>query len=70
MLYEVITAVKGAKSFELDGRPALRVAKDDRQAVYALVDGGVFTFEMQPAEGDAETAAFDRLLASVDFDVK
>ncbi|HEX5138627.1 MAG TPA: transglutaminase domain-containing protein [Planctomycetota bacterium] len=59
-----------AEEIEVDGRPALRVAKGDRRGVYVKTELGVFVFSMNPVEGDAEGAAFDALVGSVDFDVK
>jgi len=54
----------------VDGRPAFRGANKGRRRVYALANGGLFLFELEPVEGDAEAKAFEELVASVDFDVK
>jgi hypothetical protein len=74
-VWEMIVSIKGqafdsCEETEIDGRAALRVAKDDRRGVYVKTELGLFMFSMKPAEGDAELAAFEALLASVDFDVK
>ncbi len=69
----VASAAKKYDSVEeitLDGRPAFRGTNKDRRRVFALANDGLFLFELEPVEGDAEAAAFEELIASVDFDVK
>ncbi|MCK6460854.1 MAG: transglutaminase-like domain-containing protein [Planctomycetes bacterium] len=73
-VWDMIVSVKGqafdsCEETEIDGRPALKVAKDDRKGVYVKTDLGVYSFSMQ-AKGDDAAAVLDALLASVDFDVK
>lgn len=58
------------EEFTLDGRTALRATNKDRRRVFALGSDGLFLFELEPVEGEAEVAAFEEFLASVDFDVK
>jgi len=54
----------------LDGRPAFRGTNRDRRRVFVLANEGLFLFELEPVTGDAEVEAFEKFLASVDFDVK
>ena len=63
-----------AKAIQLDGRDARRIERiqDDggRIRVVAPADGALWTFTIDRVDGDAERAAFDAFLASVDFDVR
>lgn len=56
---------------KVGGRPALRVTpKEGGRRLFALGRNGLFLFDLDPAAGEAEAAAFEALLASVDFGVK
>ncbi len=68
--WEMVRGRSDVEEFELDGRPALRSSAKDKRRVCVLANGGAFMFELDKVEGDAEVAAFEEFLASVDFDVK
>jgi hypothetical protein len=63
-----------AKAGEVDGRASRRVTSDrgnrSEVRVAVIADGALWIFILDRAEGEAERAAFDAFLASVDFDVK
>jgi hypothetical protein len=63
-----------AKATQVDGRDARRIerSREKRSEIRVVVsaDGALFMFTIDRVDGDAERAAFDAFLASVDFDVK
>ena len=62
-----------AKAATVDGREGRRAVRThggrEELGVAVVADGQLWIFKLDPA-GEAERAAFDAFLASVDFDVK